>query len=152
MPSKENKEQKVNENKEEGQNNIKVNIEDIQEQMNNKDYMALIAPLPIALALLFVFLSQINRAQRQLVAISKYIHDIKYTEEIMLAINSLSVDIDDSMKRINTAMDRLLDRHLSCNLNFLDETSLHEQENKDENVVPVNQVADILKRVIENNN
>lgn len=117
-----------------------------------KDYMALIAPLPIALALLFVFLSQINRAQRQLVAISKYIHDIKYTEEIMLAINSLSVDIDDSMKRINTAMDRLLDRHLSCNLNFLDETSLHEQENKDENVVPVNQVADILKRVIENNN
>lgn len=103
------------------------------------------------MALLFVFISQINRAQRQLVVIAKYIHDIEYTEEIMQAINSISVDMDDSMKRINTSMDKLLARHLACNLNYLDESSLKEQEDIDKEFIPTKQVLDILKAVIEKN-
>lgn len=116
-----------------------------------KEYISLIVPIPVALALLFVFISQINRAQRQLVVIAKYIHDIEYTEEIMQAINSISVDMDDSMKRINTSMDKLLARHLACNLNYLDESSLKEQEDIDKEFIPTKQVLDILKAVIEKN-
>lgn len=115
-----------------------------------KEYLSLIAPIPVALALLFVFMTQINRAQRQLVAIAKYIHDIEYTEEIMQAINSLSIDIDDSMKRINNSMDRLLERHLACNLNYLEETSLKEQEDK--RLIPAEQVTELLKGIISNSN
>ena len=117
-----------------------------------KEYLSLIAPIPVALALLFVFMTQINRAQRQLVAIAKYIHDIEYTEEIMQAINSLSIDIDDSMKRINNSMDRLLERHLACNLNYLEETSLKEQEDKDKRLIPAEQVTELLKGIISNSN
>ena len=115
-------------------------------------YVSLVAPIPVALAVLFVFISQINRTQRQLVAVAKYIHDIEYTEEIMLAINRLSVDIDDSMKRINIAMDRLLDRHLACDLNYLEEAALQKQEDRDKDTIPVGQVTDIIKGIIEQRN
>ena len=112
-------------------------------------YMSLIAPVPVVLALLFVFISQINRTQRQLVAISKYIHDIEYTEEIMQSINSLSVNIEDSMRRINGAIDKLLDRHLACDLNYLEEAALQKQEDRDKDTIPVGQVTDIIKGVLE---
>ena len=112
-------------------------------------YLSLVAPIPVVLALLFVFISQINRTQRQLVAISKYIHDIEYTEEIMQSINSLSVNIEDSMSRINESLDKLLDRHLACNLNYLEEVSLKEQENKDKDLMPVGQVVDLVKGIAE---
>lgn len=112
-------------------------------------YISLIAPIPVVLALLFVLISQINRTQRQLVAISKYIHDIKYTEEIMQSINSLSVNIEDSMTRINGAIDKLLDRHLACDLNYLEEVSIQKQEDRDKDLIPVRQLADILKEIIE---
>lgn len=55
---------------------------------------------------------------------SKYIHDIEYTEEIMQSINSLSVNIEESMKRINGTIDKLLDRHLSCELDYLEGIAL----------------------------
>lgn len=110
-------------------------------------YMSLIAPIPVVLALLFVFISQINRTQRQLVAISKYIHDIEYTEEIMQSINSLSVNIEDSMTRINGAIDKLLDRHLACDLNYLEEISLQRQEDRDKDIISVGQVTDMLRGI-----
>ena len=111
-----------------------------------KVYLSLIVPIPVALTLLFVFMTQINRAQRQMVSISKYIHDIKYIEGILLAINSLSVDIDDSMKRINNALDKLLDRHLHCEKEQLHEDDLKIQENKDS--IPATQVVEFLTTVL----
>ncbi len=111
-----------------------------------KTYISLIVPLPVALALLFVFMTQINRAQRQMVSISKYIHDIKYIEGILLAINNLSVDIDDSMKRINNALDKLLDRHLKGEKEQLHEDDLKILENKDS--IPTTQVLELLTTVL----
>lgn len=111
-----------------------------------KEYLSLIVPIPIALALLFVFMTQINRAQRQMVSISKYIHDIKYIEGILLAINNLSVDIDDSMKRINNALDKLLDRHLKGEKEQLHEDDLKILENKDS--IPTTQVLELLTTVL----
>ena len=111
-----------------------------------KVYLSLIVPIPVALALLFVFMTQINRAQRQMVSISKYIHDIKYIEGILLAINNLSVDIDDSMKRINNALDKLLDRHLKGEKEQLHEDDLKILENKDS--IPTTQVLELLTTVL----
>lgn len=111
-----------------------------------RTYLSLIAPIPIALALLFVFMTQINRAQRQMVSISKYIQDIKYIEGILLAINNLSVDIDDSMKRINDALGKLLDRHLNSEKEALHEEDLKNLEKKDS--IPMTQVYELLSAVM----
>lgn len=67
-------------------------------------------------------------------------------------INSLSVNIEDSMKRINGAIDKLLERHLSCDLNYLEEAALQKQEDRDKDTIPVGQVTDIIKGIIEQRN
>lgn len=81
-----------------------------------------------------------------MVSISKYIHDIKYVEGILLAINNLSVDIDDSMKRINDALGKLLDRHLNNDTEPLHEDNLKLLEKKDS--VPLTQVYELLSAVL----
>ena len=109
-------------------------------------YISLIAPIPVTLALLFVFMTQINRAQRQMVSISKYIQDIKYIEGILLAINNLSVDVDASMNRINDALGKLLDRHLNSEKEPLHEDDLKNLEKKDS--IPMTQVYELLSAVL----
>ena len=109
-------------------------------------YLSLLVPIPIALSLLIVFMTQINRAQRQMVTISKYIQDIKYIEGILLAMNNLSVDIEDSMRRINDALDKLLERHLMSEKESLYEDNLKLLEKKD--AIPLNRVYELLSIVL----
>lgn len=110
-----------------------------------KNYISLIVPIPIAVGLLWGFITQANRAQRQRVVLSKFIHDIKYTEGILLSINNLATDVTDSAQRINNALDKLLDKHLSCNLEFIKESSLKEEEKKD--AIPYDLLVNILKEL-----
>ena len=72
---------------------------------NWKDHLTLLLPIPASGALLWAFISQLNRAQRQLVLLAKHIHEIEYTEGLLLSLNSLSIDMEDSMKRVNSAID-----------------------------------------------
>lgn len=110
-----------------------------------EDYLSLIVPVPIALGLLWGFITQANRAQRQRVVLSKFIHDIKYTEGILLSINNLATDVSDSAQRINNALDKLLNKHLSCNLDYIKENSLKEEEKKD--TIPYDLLMNIIKEL-----
>ncbi|WP_299220844.1 hypothetical protein [uncultured Alistipes sp.] len=110
-----------------------------------ESYIALITPIPVAIGLLWGFITQANRAQRQRVVLSKFIHDIKYTEGILLSINNLATDVSDSAQRINNALDKLLDKHLSCNLDYIKENSLKEEEKKD--TVPYDLLINVLKEI-----
>lgn len=109
------------------------------------NYLTLIVPIPVAVGLLWGSITQANRAQRQLVVLSKFIHDIKYTEGILLSINNLATDASDSAKRINNALDKLLDKHLSCNLDYIEETSLKNEEKKD--TIPYELLINVIKEL-----
>lgn len=78
-----------------------------------KNYIVLFIPVPIAGGLLWAFICQMNRAQRQMVILSRYKHEIQYVEGLLFSINSLSPSIDEAVKRINLALDRMIDNHLS---------------------------------------
>ena len=112
---------------------------------NWKDHLTLLLPIPASGALLWVFISQLNRAQRQLVLLAKHIHEIEYTEGLLLSLNSLSVDMEDSMKRVNSAIDRLLENHLSMGIEGCrcDEDSIVKEEKKD--MVPVDLILKLIK-------
>lgn len=112
-----------------------------------KDYLVLILPIPVTGALLWAFISQLNRAQRQLVVLAKHIHEIEYVEGLLLSLNSLSIDINDSMKRVNTAIDRLLDNHLSIGAKHskYDEESIVREEKKD--MIPTDIILKLLKEI-----
>lgn len=91
-----------------------------------KDYIILFIPVPVAGALLWGFIYQMNRAQRQSVVLAKNIHSIKYVEGLLLAINTLSPAVNDGITRVNAALDKMIDNHLSlkdenCELDLLEE-------------------------------
>lgn len=77
-----------------------------------QEYFSLILPIPISMVLLWGFIHEMNRAQRQLVILAKQIHEIEYVEGLLLTINKLSTNMNDSMNRVNSAIDKLVENHL----------------------------------------
>lgn len=117
----------------------------LEEMPKWQDYLVLAIPIPLAGFLLWAFISQANRAQRQLVILAKYIHEIEYIEGLLLSINSLSSNIQNSIIRVNLAIDKLLENHLKAsdrNGDFSEEGIIHE-EKKD--MVPYDFVIKLLK-------
>lgn len=112
-----------------------------------KDFFVLFLPIPLTGGLLWAFITQMNRAQRQLIILANQIHEIEYIEGILISINSLSVDINDSIKRINLAIEKLLENHLHLNhtKSNYNEESIVKEENKD--MVPTDLIIKILKEL-----
>ena len=107
-------------------------------------YTLLISPITISGGLLWACIFQMNRAQRQLVILAKHIHEVKYTEGLLLGINGLSRNIDDSVQRINAAMDKLLENHirLSHQNSIYNEDSIIKEEKKE--YLPIDIVLKLL--------
>lgn len=80
-----------------------------------EQYSALIIPIPIAVGLLWGFITQANRAQLQMVALAKQIHQITYIQGLLKAMNSLSVDLNESTKKIGDTIDKMLSKYLDDN-------------------------------------
>lgn len=112
-----------------------------------KDFFVLFLPIPLTGGLLWAFITQMNRAQRQLIILANQIHEIEYIEGVLISINSLSVDINDSIKRINLAIEKLLENHLHLNhtKSNYNEESIVKEENKD--MVPTDLIIKILKEL-----
>lgn len=116
---------------------------------NFEQYLMLFLPLPIAGALMWGFVFQMNRAQRQLIAISNNIHNINYIQGLLISINNLSPDINDSILRINKALDKIISNHLK-NKPIISESELLKEEDKDKNsTVDLDKLLKIIKSVKE---
>lgn len=113
-----------------------------------QEYFSVVLPIPIALVLLWGFVHEMNRAQRQLVILAKQIHEIEYVEGLLLTINKLSTNINESMTKVNNAIDKLLDNHIKYKDDtLLDEILLKKEEQKDPK--PHEETLKILKEVNE---
>lgn len=109
-----------------------------------KEYITIYLPLPVAGALLWGFIYQMNRAQRQLIVLAKTIHKVEYIQGLLLSINKLAPTIVDGITRINLALDKLINNYFSekeCN----SEEDFIKEEKKD--VVPVDSLIKILKEI-----
>jgi len=109
-----------------------------------KQYITVYLPLPIAGALLWGFIYQMNRAQRQLVVIAKSIHKVEYIQGLLLSINKLSPTIEDGISRINAAIDSLIKNHLGQK-EIDTEEDLIKEESKDS--LPIDAVIKLLKEM-----
>jgi hypothetical protein len=69
-------------------------------------------PVPLIAGLLWAFIHQMNRAQIQLLSISKVIYRIKYIEGLLLAINQISYDVNGTSLKIVDVMNRMIDSFL----------------------------------------
>lgn len=69
-------------------------------------------PVPLIAGLLWAFIHQMNRAQTQLLGISKVMYRIKYIEGLLLAINEISYDVNGTSLKISDVMNRMIDAFL----------------------------------------
>ncbi len=125
-----------------------VKISSNDELPKATEYLLLYLPIPIAGALMWGFVFQMNRAQRHLMLISKKIHSVKYIEGLMLSINNLSPDINDGIIRINKILDKIISNHLD-EKTITNEENLLKEENKDESPIDLDKVLKIIKAVNE---
>ena len=108
-------------------------------------YVAAMMPIPLLIGLLWGFVVQLNRVQRQKLIVAKHIHSIAYIEKLLLTINDLSKDSEDSLKRVNSCIDKLLENCLHNNKQGeYSEESLIKEEAKD--VMPLESVLKILEK------
>lgn len=119
---------------------VKIAKSDILPVLN--DYIIILLPLPIAAALMWGFIFQMNRAQRQLILTSNKIHNIKYIQGLLLSINNLSPDINDGITRVNNALDKIISNHLNYR-NVHNEIDLINEENKDN--LPFDKILELVK-------
>lgn len=109
-----------------------------------KQYITLFLPIPIVGAMLWAFIYQMNRAQRQLIVIAKSIHKVEYVQGLLLAINKLAPNVEDGITRINLALDKLVSNHLN-EKEVNSEEDIIKEEKKD--IVPVDSLIKILKEL-----
>ena len=109
-----------------------------------KQYVTIYLPLPVAGALLWGFIYQMNRAQRQLVVIAKSIHKVEYIQGLLLSINKLAPSVEDGIIRINIALDKLINNHL-IEKSVDTEEEIIKEEKKD--IVPVDSLIKLLKEI-----
>lgn len=95
------------------------------------DYLPFYLPVPLCGGLLWAFIYQMNRAQRQLVVLTDKLHHIKYIEGLLLAINTLSPDVSDAATKIQQTIDTIIDNYLH-HPQPLTETRLQQEASKDQ--------------------
>lgn len=111
---------------------------------NWEQYWTMILPVPVTIGLLWGFITQRNRSQRQMVVLARHIYEIEYIEGLLQALNTLSVDIGESMSKINEAISRLIDNHLRNMVGMhIDETTLQKLEKQD--ALPYEKIPEFIK-------
>jgi hypothetical protein len=106
------------------------------------EYLIIYLPIPITGLLMWGFVFQMNRAQRQLILIANKIHSTNYIQGLLISINNLSPNIEDGIVRINNALDKIISNHLNDN-HIKNESDLIKEEKKDN--LHTDEVIKILK-------
>lgn len=76
------------------------------------NYIPFYLPVPLCAGLLWAFIFQMNRAQRQLVVLTDKLHHVKYIEGLLLAIARLSTDMAEGASKIRQTIDRIIGNYL----------------------------------------
>lgn len=94
------------------------------------DYLPFYIPVPIVGGLLWVFICQMNRAQRQLMLVAYELYNVDYVEGLLQAINMVSPNVASATEKIGNVLDVLIKKHIKTpNESF--ENSLEKEISKD---------------------
>lgn len=108
------------------------------------DYLPFYIPVPIVGGLLWAFIYQMNRAQRQLMLVAYELYHVDYVEGLLLAINMVSPNVASATERIGNVLDVLIKKHISIPDELL-EKSLDKEISKDN--IDLNTFVNIAKEV-----
>lgn len=109
-------------------------------------YVRFYLPVPLCTGLLWVSIYQMNRAQRQLLNIAGKLHNIRYIEGLLMAVNNLSLDANDGLKKVQNILDQIVDKYIH-QYDVLSETAIDKSLAKEKFDVDAEKVVSILKDI-----
>lgn len=110
-----------------------------------RSFLPYYLPIPILVALCWVFIVQKNRASKLSITIGEELFRIRYLEGLLLSVNKLSKSSDISINRINKAIDSMVESYLhQTERLFLTEDKINAIENKEMNTNKLMQWMDKL--------
>ena len=110
-----------------------------------KSFLPYYLPIPILVALCWVFIVQKNRAGKLSITMSEELFRIRYLEGLLLSVNKLSKSSDISINRINKAIDSMVESYLHQSERlFLTEDKINAIEKKEMNTNKLMQWMDKL--------
>lgn len=116
----------------------------ISTELNWIDYLPFYIPVPIVGGLLWVFIYQMNRAQRQLMHVANELYHVDYVEGLLQAINSVSPNVTSASEKISHVLDILIQKHISIPEGLF-EKSLETEISKDS--INIDTFLDLAKKV-----
>ena len=94
------------------------------------DYLPYYIPVPIVGGLLWAFIHQMNRAQRQLLQLANVLYHIDYIEGLLLAINSINTDVNSAAEKISHVLDQIIKNYMLTS-DSLSENTIETEISKD---------------------
>lgn len=94
------------------------------------DYLPFYIPVPIVGGLLWAFIYQMNRAQRQLMLVAYELYHVDYVEGLLQAINMVSPNVTSASEKIGNVLDIMIKKHITTPSELFD-FSLDKEISKD---------------------
>ena len=128
-------------------NNITGILRAQDTQMTYIQYISYYLPLAFCGTLIWICIIQMNRLQRQLIALADKIYRIKYLEGALKGLNNVEQDKKVIAGKTIEVLGKIIDRHLNNGLKDLDEINIKKEEDKDSN--PIDEIIKIMKEYKE---
>ena len=99
-------------------------------------YIPFYLPIPLAGALLWAFIYQMNRCQKQLIFLANRLHVVRYTEGLLKAVCSLTNNVEKNEEKVS----KIIDHIIECNLR--DSANSFEPLRTDESNIGIDGILD----------
>lgn len=105
-------------------------------------YITFYLPIPISAGLLWAFIYQMNKAQRQLIKCAQYIHRLKYKDSLLKASMEIYSDGLRNEEHVAKQIDNIINEQ-----NHLDKDAITEDktENQSLSALPIDKIVELVK-------
>ena len=107
-----------------------------------KVYISFYLPIPISAGLLWAFIYQMNKAQRQLIKCAQYIHKLKYKDSLLKASMEIYSDCSKNEEHVAKLIDDIMNEQ-----SHLDKDTITEDktENQYLSALPFDKIVELVK-------
>lgn len=105
-------------------------------------YISFYLPIPISAGLLWAFIYQMNKAQRQLIKCAQYIHNLKYKDSLLKASMEIYSDVSKNEEHVAKLIDNIMNEHSHPDKDAITEDKT---ENKSLSALPFDKIVELIK-------
>ena len=105
-------------------------------------YISFYLPIPISAGLLWAFIYQMNKAQRQLIKCAQYIHNLKYKDSLLRASMEIHSEGSKNEEHVAKLIDNIMNEHSHPDKDAITEDKT---ENQSLSALPFDKIVELVK-------